>query len=77
MTKLALKGDIIKVSASSRPGILHQITTRDAGKACARMGTWGLTFPSRSSSGYWVINGACVPQQETKLGGEEPVSMGC
>lgn len=37
MTKLPLKGDIIKVAASRGSGLLHQITTRDADKARTRM----------------------------------------
>lgn len=44
MTKLALKTDIIKVTASRGPGLLHQITIGDAGKVCTSMGNLGLVL---------------------------------
>lgn len=80
MTKLLSKGDVIKVAASRGSGLLHQITTRDAGKACTSMeilGRGALPLLRRSSSGYWVINGAYVRLSRRWSGeGEEPYVYG-
>lgn len=78
MTKLLLKGDIIKVAASRGSGLLHQITTRDAGKACTSMEILGAGATLAEKIIFWLLSNKqclCVPQQEMEGGGRRTLCL--